>query len=430
MSAAVVVPPDAHRERGLDWLNLFVAAVQTGFGAFVPVYLTLNAWTQTQIGVVLSAETVASMAGQVPGGALVDLTPRRRRVLAGAILAIAATALVLAASPLRLPVLGALILHAFAGCVLAPAIAAVSLALVGHAGLGVRLGRNVRFASIGSALGAAAMGATGSLLSERAVFLLTACLALPALWALRATGPAADAPNAEAAANNPADDDGTDTVAGAGQALGAIPDRAGPSPRVLALLRDRRLLVFAACVLLFHLSSAAILPVAAGEVTHRAGKGATLVIAAFIMVPQIVVALLSPAVGRAAEQFGRRRLLLLGFLALPLRGALFAVVGAPSALVAVQALEGVGGAVFGVMVPLVAADITRRTGHYSLCLGLLGLVTASGAALSTTLAGAIADLWGKASAFGVLGGIGMLAVLLVLAAMPETREAAPPTHQG
>src|SRR5271168_3059941 len=111
------------RQAGLDWLNFFVAAALTGFGAFVPVYLTLQAWTQVQIGAALSAQTVVSMLCQVPGGALVDAVPWRRVLLGVAMLAVAASALVFAVLPLRMPVLLALLLLAFAGCVLAPAIA-------------------------------------------------------------------------------------------------------------------------------------------------------------------------------------------------------------------------------------------------------------------------------------------------------------------
>lgn len=388
-------------QRGLDWLNFFIGAALTGFGAFIPVYLTLNAWTQAQIGVVLSAQTVTSMVCQVPGGALVDAVPRRRLVLAAAIIGVAASALVLAVLPLRVPVLLALLLLAFVGCVIGPAIAAISLTLTGQAGLGERLGRNASFAAIGSGLGAAVMGAVGAWVSEQAVFLLTAALVLPTLWALRATDHHKHEAHPDAA--------------------GCLPEHAETGASPFVLLQDRRVLVFAACVLLYHLSSAAVLPVAAGEVTRITGKGANLLIAAFVVVPQIVVALASPAVGRAAERFGRRRLLLLGWATLPLRGALFALIGNPLALVPVQALDGVGGAVFGVMLPLVAADLTRGTGRYNLCLGLFGFAMTAGAGLSTTLAGTIASLAGKAAAFWVLAAIGFFAVLLLRAAMPETR---------
>ena len=75
-------------------------------------------------------------------------------------------------------------LHALASCVLGPAIAAISLGLVGPLAIGERLGRNARFASLGNGSAAALMGACGYLLSSRSVFLVTFILAIPTLLAL------------------------------------------------------------------------------------------------------------------------------------------------------------------------------------------------------------------------------------------------------
>ena len=100
------------------------------------------------------------------------------------------------------------------------------------------------------------------------------------------------------------------------------------APRFLnPRLPDRPLVAFAACIAGFHLANAAMLPLVASEVTRAAGSHANLVIAACIVVPQVIVALASPLVGRGAEAWGRRPVLLLGFLALPLRGALLALGG-------------------------------------------------------------------------------------------------------
>lgn len=390
----------AHHDRpghiALDALNALVAAMLTAFGAFVPVYLAGQAWTQAQIGLVLTLETLAAMAFQVPGGAVLDLTRRHRLLLGATIVAIALAAATLATMPARLPVILALLVNALAGCILGPAIAAVTLDLVRRRDLGERLGRNVRFASIGSGLGAAAMGACASALSERAVFLLAVSLAPLALWAVtRLQGYRARRGHGAAPA----------------EPMGSMGD----------VLRDRRMQVFAACVVLFHFASAAILLVAATEVTRRAGMRAGLVIAAFIIVPQAMVALFSPLVGRLGERIGRRPLLIVGFASLPLRATLFALVEDPFALVLVQVLEGVASAVYGVMLPLVAADLTRETGRYTLALGVLGLAGTLGAALSTATAGLVATSLGVDAAFWMLAASGVAATGLVLLAMPETR---------
>ena len=117
----------------------------------------------------------------------------------------------------------------------------------------------------------------------------------------------------------------------------------------------------------------------------RSSRWATVLIAACIVVPQLVVAVLSPWVGTRAQIWGRRPLLLIGFAALPIRGLLFASVSNPELLVVVQLLDGVTAAVFAVMVPLVVADLTRGTGHFNLGQGIVGTATGIGASLSATL---------------------------------------------
>src|SRR4029079_12657241 len=98
---------------------------------------------------------------------------------------------------------------------------------------------------------------------------------------------------------------------------------------VVRLVRKRPLLIFAGCVLLLQLANAAMLPLMAGVVTTRSSQWAPVLIAACIIVPRASLALPSPAVGRRAQAWGRRRLLLLAFGALAIRGLLFSVVKDP-----------------------------------------------------------------------------------------------------
>jgi MFS family permease len=396
--------PSRRSLRGLDWFVFFVADVQTGFGPFVSVYLTAQRWTQVDIGLVLSAAGFVSLIGQMPGGALVDAARSERFVAGVAIAAICVSALTYAALPIFPTVLAGSILHAAASCVLGPAMAAISLGLVGHAAIGQRLGRNARFASIGNGLAAAAMGACGYLLSARAVFVVTVLLLVPALIALRTV------------AENEIDPE---------RAHGAPPRHvsAKPPTRAGALMNNRPLLIFAGCLLLFHLANSAMLPLVGSVVTMSSARWATVIIAACIVVPQLIVAALSPWVGTRAQIWGRRPLLLIGFAALPIRGLLFAFITNPSILLAVQILDGVTAAVFAVMVPLIVADLTRGTGHFNLGQGILGTATGIGASLSATFAGYLTDRFGSPVAFGSLAAIAFVGLTLVWILMPETRPA-------
>lgn len=398
------VPPAPSKSslRGLDWFIFCVADIQTGFGPFIAVYLTTQKWTQIDIGLILSVSGLVALAGQMPGGWLVD-TVRSERFVAGmAVAAIAIAALTYAAFPVFPAVLAAAILHAAASCVLGPAIAAISLGLVGHAAIGERLGRNARFASIGNGLAAAAMGATGHFFSARAVFIITAVLLAPTVLALRKIQP---------------------REIDVARAHGGVPEPAvemSHSP-VPVLLHKRPLLIFAGCIMLFHLANAAMLPLMGGILTARSSEWATVLIAACIVVPQVVVALISPWVGRRAGLWGRRPLLLIGFAALPIRAILFATVTDPTFVVFVQLLDGLTAAVLGVMVPLTIADLTRGTGRFNLAQGIVGTMTGIGAAASTTIGGVLIQYYGSQVAFMGLGAIAAVALTTAAIFMPETR---------
>jgi len=396
--------PTARSQRGLDWFVFFVADVQTGFGPFVAVYLTEQKWTQIDIGLVLTIGSLVALAGQMPGGALVDAARSERLVAGIAVALIAVSALAYAVSPIFPVILAASVLHSGASCVLGPAMAAIALGLVGHAAIGERLGRNARFAAIGNGLAAAAMGACGYFLSARAVFIVTAMLLVPALMVLRLISPREVDPE---------------------RAHGGVGDRQAHivPTELMRLLRKRPLLIFALCVMLFHLGNAAMLPFMGSVLTTRSSQWATVLIAACIVGPQIVVALFSPWVGRKAQTWGRRPLLLIAFAALPVRGLLFATVTSPYLLVAVQLLDGVTAAVFAVLVPLVIADLTRGTGHFNLGQGIVGTTVGIGASASTTYAGYLGDHFGSTAAFVGLTAVAALGLVAIWALMPETAPA-------
>lgn len=397
-------PPKPSREslRGLDWFIFFLADVQTGFGPFIAVYLTTEKWTQGEIGLVLSIGGMVALIGQMPGGAIVDAARSERLVAGLAVATIGACALGYAAWPIFPVVVAAATLHAAASCVLGPAIAAISLGLVGPLAIGERFGRNARYASLGNGVAAAVMGTCGYLLSSRSVFLVTFLLAIPTLLALgRIREREIDAARAH------------------GSAVREVSDASATS--VLSLLRQRPLLIFAGSVLLLQLANAAMLPLMAGVVTTRSSQWAPVLIAACIIVPQAIVALTSPSVGRKAQLWGRRPLLLLGFAALAVRGLLFATVSDPYLLVAVQVFDGITAAVFSVMVPLIVADVAFGSGHFNLAQGIVGTATGIGASLSTVLAGYVSDKFGSSTAFTGLAAVAAAGLAMVWFVMPETR---------
>jgi MFS family permease len=400
--------PNPRARLGLNALNLSLAAAQTGFGPFIPVFLTGLDWSQTDIGFVLSLGTVAAIASQVPAGALVDQMRDKRAITALALALTGISALLLGAFPrpgigFHAQVWSAQVLHAVAASALTPAIAALTLGLCGHEGFSAQLGGNARYASLGAAGAAALLGALATWQSERMVFLATAALVLPGIGALALLGSLRAPP---AAPDHPA-------------LLPPQVRREGPL-RPWHIFFELHLHVFAVAVVLFHLANAAMLPLALNGLAQR-GQASGLVISASVVVPQAVVAAASPWIGRLAQRIGRRKVLLVGFAALPLRGLLFATMPGAPALIGFELLDGVSGAVFGIALPLIAADLTRRTGYLNLAIGSLGLAVSVGAMISTLLAGWIFDRAGAPAAFLALAAAGAAAWTVILVAMPETK---------
>jgi MFS family permease len=377
-----------------------VADIQTGFGPFLAIYLTTQKWNQADIGLVLSIGSLAGLACQLPGGWIVDVVRSKRNAALLAVIAIGASALLIALSPVFLTIVLAKLLHVGASSVLGPAIAAITLGLVGYAAAGPRLGRNARFAAIGNALAAGVMGACGYLISPQAVFYVTALLAIPAAAALLQIRDSEIDPIRADAGN--ATDPGVPLTAG-----------------IAALLQSRALVVLALAVFLFHAANAAMLPLVGAEMTIRSGQWASVLIAVCIIAPQFVVALIAPRIGQWAA-VGRRPILLLGFAALPARAALLAVSSDPATIVVVQLLDGICAAVLGVLLPLCLADIAQGTGRFNLAQGIIASVTGVGAAASTTLAGYAAHRFGAPVAFLCLTAIAVSAVAVIFVAMPET----------
>ena len=394
--------PSRRATYGLDAFTFFIANLQTGFGPFLAVYFTQQKWTQSDIGLALTVGSLVSLLGQMPGGAFVDASRSKRFAAGFSAFWVGASAVMLAALPTYLVVMLAMAIHSAASCVLTPAIAAISIGLVGHARAGERLGRNASFSAIGNALGAAGMGAIGYYLSNNAVFYLAGLLVIPALVSLSfiPSGRATEADKPRTAFREP-----------------EVREAGG----IAVLLKNRALLCFAACMVLFFLANAAMLPLVGSVMTLRASETATALVAACIMVPQAVLALTAPFVGRLAQSWGRKPLLVIGFAALPVRGLLFAFVSDPYWMVAIQVFDGISASVLGVMVPLIVSDVTRGTGRFNTALGAVGTGMGIGAALSTALAGFMADELGSQTAFMGLAVVGAVGLVLVLLIMPETR---------
>ena len=262
----------------LGWLNFFLSGMQAAFGPIVAAYLAAQERTAKDIGFVLSIGGIASLVSQVPGGALLDAVRAKRLLIATGVVAVALGTLILRLWPSFPLVAFAEVLQGITGGVLGPAVVAITLGLVGHTSLGEQLGQNQRFAAAGGVVVTLTMAFIAYSETPWAMFVPVA-LAVPVLIALNQIRP---------------EEIDFERASGAEHVRADRPQRA----RYGAFFRNRRLLTFAACVVLFRLANASMLPLLSGMLAHEGGRQAAPLLAALIIVPQLIVALLAPWVGQ------------------------------------------------------------------------------------------------------------------------------------
>jgi MFS family permease len=235
---------------GLSWLNFFLSGMQTAFGPIAAAYLAIHGWTAKDIGFVLTIGAAASLVSQVPGGALVDAVRAKRLLVATGVVTIALSVLIFRLWPSFLLVAFAQVLQGITGGVLGPAVVAITLGLVGHTGLSERLGRNQRFAAAGAVAVTLTMALVAYSESPWAMF-VPAALTIPVLISLNQIR-AEEIDFGRASGAEPADADRTQRASYA------------------ALLKNRRLLIFAACAALFQVANASMMPLLGGGLAMRA----------------------------------------------------------------------------------------------------------------------------------------------------------------
>lgn len=394
--------------RALDAANFFLADVRDGLGPYLAVYLlTEQHWDEARIGLVMSIGTLAGIVAQTPAGALVDATRAKRLVMAVAAITVTIASLALPLVPSFLPVvISQSVAHA-AAVVFPPAIAAVSLGIFGQAAFTRRIGRNETFNHAGNAVAAGLAGLSACWLGPTVVFYLLGAMAIASLASILAIP--------EEAIDHDLARGLHDTRTGR---------QHGQPSGLGVLLTCRPLLVFAICVLLFHLSNAAMLPLVGQKLALQDENMGTSLMSACIVAAQLVMVPFAILVGAKADRWGHKRFFLAALLILPVRGALYTLSDNPFWLVGVQLLDGVGAGIFGAIFPVIIADLMRNTGRFNVAQGALITAQSIGAALSTTLAGFVVVGAGYSAAFVTLGAVAAIGAVICLVALPETREIA------
>lgn len=294
---------------------------------------------------------------------------------------------------------------AAAGAIFAPAIAAVTLGIVGPRAFARRTGRNEAFNHAGNAVAAAIAGITAYSFGPIVVFWLLAAMAIASIFATLAIPSGAIDHHVARGLDDTAEPHG--------------PHRDKPSG-FQVLFTCRPLLIFAVATVAFHFSNAAMLPLVGQKLALVNRDLGTTLMSVCIIAAQMVMVPVAMLVGRKADIWGRKPIFAAALTVLALRGALYPLSDNPYWLVSVQLLDGVGAGIFGALFPLVVADLTRGTGHFNVSQGAIATAAGLGGALSTAAAGLIVVRAGYSAAFLFLAAVAGVGLIGFAAMMPET----------
>ena len=171
MNLASKSQPSRQTLRALDFVNFLQSDVHTGVGPFLAIYLSASLhWDPAQIGVAISAGGFAGLAAQTPVGAWVDRLPYKREGLAAGTALLGLGALAIVYFHGFAEIIGAQMVMGIIGTFFPPAVAGITLGIVGRTGLDRRIGRNETFNHAGNVFSAVAAGLLGYYLSRDWIF--------------------------------------------------------------------------------------------------------------------------------------------------------------------------------------------------------------------------------------------------------------------
>ncbi len=385
----------------LDWLNFFLADVETGVGPFMATYfVSARHWNPAQIGLILAAQKITSVAAQIPAGWTIDQAKFKKWLMATTAFLIGIGALLIAVLKTVAAQIANQAMVGILTAIATPLVAAISLGIVGRQALGHRVGRNGSFSHAGNLVTASIAGYLGYVAGLKWMFYASGGLGLVcAGTTLLIRSEDID----DAVAREAPEDQATEIT----------------ETSFREVLAKPIFIVFATAVVLFHVANAAMLPLVGEELPHQSGQSSSIYMSACIVMSQLVMIPVALASGRLADYIGRKPIFLVGFLALIARGLLFALSKNPNYLVGVEALDGIGTGISGVLTVLIVSDLAKGTGRFNFLQGTMQGCLGLGSFFGNLAAGLTAKSFGFPATFVWLACVAIAGLLFALR-MPET----------
>ncbi|MEM7170055.1 MAG: MFS transporter [Pseudomonadota bacterium] len=395
-------------------LNFFAGDVTAGFGPYLAIYLLSQLhWQPGDIGFALALGTIVTVLVQTPAGGIIDWSHRKRLLLVLSAAAAGLAAFMIIVAEHKPLIFAAQTTIGVALAFLGPLIAALTLGVVGQSNFTQQTSANQAWNHGGNVIAAALAAGLALAGFVSGVFYLIVAMALGMIVSVLLISPSE-----------------IDNEAARGGVAESNDGREQPSG-FQTLISDRRLVIFAICIFLFHSANAAMLPLVSQKLASGGDSGegiaftsACIISAQFIMIGMAILC------GKTADSWGRKPLFILAFAILPLRAILYTLTDNSVLLVAIQALDGVANGIFAVIFLLVISDVTRGTGRFNIAQGALATLVGVGASLSNLMAEQIVQWASYDIAFYSLAAVSVIGAALFILAMPETAPHAQAKGEG
>lgn len=336
--------------RGLDYVNIFMADVKDGVGVYLSVYLlTIQKWDPSQIGIVLSVPFFLSIALQSPVGAFIDRTAAKRHLIFLASLFIALSCLTVIYFPTFEPILASQIIVGVASTIFHPCINGISLGIVGYHHISQRIGRNEAFNHFGNMLGAVASLLIAWFVSYEGIFYFSVFQCIAILFAIMMIRE-------------------KDIDHNLARSAVTVAHEKPTIMNIRKLFSERKILLFTIAMGLFHFSNGSMLPLLGQKIGITDAEHSAVWMSVCIIIAQTVMTFVAPRAGWYA-QYGRKNIFLFGFMLIPLRAFLFALIENKYALMSFQIIDGLSAGIFGVVSILMMADLSKGTVTSVFCKG-------------------------------------------------------------
>lgn len=384
----------------LNWLNFSAADVATGLGPFLAVYLASNLhWNPSQIGLAIGAMSFATVIAQSPAGWLCDISRKKRLGVTVVSVTIGIAGFCMLLFPNFYAVIICQIAIGIAAAFFAPVLIALAMGIAGRNNFDNTISKNQTFNHAGNVFSAILIGVLGKLTHNEGIFygLALFCM-MSIIFSLSIK-----------------EKDINHEVAGPGDEK----DTETKKTSFLDMLKNKGFLILLFSAVLFHFANAAMLPLVGQELGKERTSNASLYMSACIVLAQLVMVPMSFMSGKWAAT-GRKKLMIIAFFILPIRGILYTFGKGAIYLVSIQVLDGVAGGIFSVVSILIVSDLFCGTGKDNFAQGILAAAIGLGASLSNVISGYIVKTSGFNFGFYVLSAIAMVAFIVFWTMMPET----------